>query len=443
MAYQADWREDDPAAQGAAPGTAKQNTSGVIDGQTSPNTTSTSGTPAPGSPAPSQQGTGSGFVNLQAYMDNNKGEGGRMVNDATSGLVGDAGKFNDTVASTVADQTKAMQAATGGDKLPGLQNGLKTDATGNANAAKDFLGAGYAGPTANDADAGLAAQQKDLSDKLGAVNGDTTVATLKDKSSTPYTSGFGYLDKFLTGDQSGQDAINAVHAQAGGVNTAGDAAKTALGGSETAARQQLTANQQAVRDSAKTDLDAQAQSIAAKIAAKNATLNKAYVGTHAATAGDVLNAKDKTDLQALSDISGGQYNPNWNTAAGFNAGQVAPVPSFDSTSISASAPKTPINVDTAPPMLAGLNQKGTNAVNQATGKATAGVNAATTGVANKVAGATGDPTIVPLVNGVNWANTGIGNIFDYGNQAPATVANTVAQYVPPPMKTVNKILGRK
>jgi hypothetical protein len=274
---------------------------------------------------PSNEGTGSGFVNLQAYMDNNKGEGGRMVNDATSGLVGDANSFKDTASSTVADQTKAMQDATGGDKLPGLQKGLQTDASGNASAAKDFLGAGYAGPTADTAYAGLGAQQKDLSTKLGAVDGDTTVAALKDKSgAAPYTSGFGYLDKFLTGDATGKAAMDAVHARAGDVNAEGDAAKASLGTSEDAARKQLAANQQAVRTSAKTDLDTQAKSIAAKIAAKNAGLVSTNIGASKATAGDVLNSKNKLDLQALSDISQAKYDPNWNAAAGYNAGMAAP-----------------------------------------------------------------------------------------------------------------------
>jgi hypothetical protein len=321
VAYQKDWRDEEEQT-GAAANPAKQNTSGVIDGQTQANADTTSGAPAP---APSNQGTGSGFVNLQAYMDNNKGEGGRMVNDATKGLVGDVGAFKDTAASTVADQTKAMQAATGGgSKLSALKNGLTTDPTANIGAARDFVNStAYTGPTAGEASAGLAAQQKDLASKLGAVSGDSVVDSLKSTTGSPYTSGFGYLDKFLTGDTSGKQAIDAVHGKAADVNTAADAAKAQLGTSEAAARNQLATNKAWIVNQAKAT-EAKIRDAAQKRAdAMNSGMNLTNLDASKASLGDGISDKDKSDLEALNQLT--RSGP-LNFGKTFNAGHAAPPP---------------------------------------------------------------------------------------------------------------------
>lgn len=326
MAYQKDWRDElaPGAANPAADG--KQNTSGIIDGQTTPNSPASGAASAP-APAPSQQGTGSGFVNLQAYMDNNKGEGGRMVNDATSGLVSDADKFKDTAATTVIDQNKAMQAATGSDKLPGLKNSLYGGALGTGG-ARDFVNStAYTGPTAAQADAGLASQQQDLAGKLGAVSGDTAIDALKNKSTTPYSSGFGYLDKFLTGDATGKAAIDAVHAKAAGVNATGDAAKAQLGANETAARNQLATNQSAIKKAAADRIADWERGGNANAANLNKSLNRTdYDGVVNHTMAGGLKPEDQQTLEALAAITGSGSNAAWYNDPGTQGIHKAPPP---------------------------------------------------------------------------------------------------------------------
>lgn len=433
MAYQKDWRDEEDPTSATALGAAKQNTSGVIDGQTSPDSTATSGSgPAK---APAQEGTGSGFVNLQAYMDANKGEGGRMVNSGTADLTGSADKYKDTAAQTVADQTKAMQAATGSDKLPGLKQGLATDASANGGAARDFVNStAYSGPTADQASAGLAAQQKDLAGKLGSVSGDSVIQGLKDKTGTPYSSGFGYLDKFLMGDKSGQDALNAVHSKVGDVNDAYNDASLKLSRAETAARGQLDANKQAVRDAAAADMG----KITAAGQARAADLNKGldltnYTGAVQHSLAGGLSDKDRSDLEALAAITGGAkgdwYHDTYNqgTAKPISVDQGTAPPPPPKASAPTIAQKAAAEAPKAPATLAKANQHATSGLNGLQSKVVNAVNAAQTHAADVI----GDPTLQKATQGVNGLNNAVTHGTEVLNQLPATVVNQAAASMAP------------
>lgn len=327
MAYLSNWQDDDKDPN-AADG--KQNTSGIVDGSTS--VTPTSGAPAANTsqaPAP-----GTGFVNLQSYLDQNKGEGGRLATDTTKDVANEADGYAGKAQGVVSDAASGFKAASGDDKAATINSGIANNAASTQSAAKDFLGAGYSGPLATDKSAGLAADKSSLDSRLGSVdNADTQAGALNDTygKAGNYTQGFGLLDRFLMqGDQSGRDKTAEVKGKAAGVDSAYTDANNSLTTGEQAARNQLAANQKSVTTTA---AQTQAQILKAaqdKQAALNAGLDPShYDGTSQANLADGISHLDPSggklhDLEALSAIQNGKTG-DWYTGA-YNAGTAKPAP---------------------------------------------------------------------------------------------------------------------
>ena len=322
MAYIADPNDED-ALQKQQGG---QSTSGVV-GTSTPGQTSASGTggtaPAGNPTAP----TSTGFVNLQSYLNANQGTGAGLANTATKPLTDQVGAYGQTAANTVSGAKSGFDAAGGDAQAASAKSGLANDATAGYDAASHFVNSGYSGPKASDYTGTLATQQGNLDGQLNGVdkqaNQQDLLSSAYGGNGKQYTNGFGQLDSFLIGgSQDGRNVINGVKGQTANVDGAYNSAANSLNGMQTTAQNQLAANQSGVRSAAGTDATNIVNGAQPMLGQKNGTLNSSNVGTAQASLGDVLTDKNKTDLQALSQLSGQAYNPDWNKKT-FNAGTAA------------------------------------------------------------------------------------------------------------------------
>jgi hypothetical protein len=241
MAYQApyltdaDKKKQEEAGTSAA-GSSPLPTSGVVDSMTG-----NAGATAPNAPVADPAKTpGTGFVNLQQYLDMNKTEGGRLAGDATKGVVKQVDAYSTKAKNTVNNLSDDFSAATGSKAAADVTSGIQKDASATYDAAKDFLGTTYTGPKAGDWTAGLAEKKDNLTNTLGAVDKAENLQTsLKDTygKGSNYTAGFGALDQFLvSGSQSGQDKLAAVKGKAADVESVYNDAESALTESEKRAK---------------------------------------------------------------------------------------------------------------------------------------------------------------------------------------------------------------
>lgn len=313
MAYLAPYLTDDEKkkAQAADPGApVARPTSGVIGA------TSTSGDGGKSAPTP-----GTGFVNLQQYLDTNESKGTQLADTATADVQKRAADYRTTAANTAQDATKQFQKSAGQDTAAALSSGLKTDASANKQGALDFLGSTYTGPTAGDFSAPLAAQKTSLVSDLGAAKSTGAVqaglgqAYGKDGN---YNEGFGLLDGFLTtGTKSGQARLGQVAGKAAGIDTAYNNAQTALTAGENKAKASLEGNKRAVNAAAQYAKNSLVSDATPQVAAKNADFDASREGASAASLGDVLSEDKRVDLEALDEIlkQSGNYGATWNEGA--------------------------------------------------------------------------------------------------------------------------------
>jgi hypothetical protein len=314
MAYIAD-QDDDQIKKQQDQGL---NTSGVVGANASAGPTASGGA-AVDTKAP----TSTGFVNLQQYVDANQGTGAKMATDATKDLSNQVTSYGQNATDTVNGAKSGFASASRDDEAKKITGGLAKDANGTYGQASKYLSSGYSGPQASDYTGTLGASKDTLNGQLNGVDKQSNQQDLLRNaygSNGQYSNGFGQLDSFLIGgQQEGRDVINGVKAKTGDVNTAYNGAATSLNGMQTAAQNKLASNQAGIKTAAKTDLGNIVSAGNQTLAQKNASLNPNNVGTANASLGDVLTDKNHVDLQALSQLSGGQYDPNWN-AKTFNAG---------------------------------------------------------------------------------------------------------------------------
>jgi len=300
------------------------NTSGVIDGNTS------SGA-APVTPAAAAAVPGSGFINLDNYLKQNVGEGGRMVGATTAGISNEADGFGAGANKIVNDSSAGFTAADGKRAADSVVANIKK---GNikeaARGGGAFLGAGYGGPLAADITAGVESDGAALGGRLAELNdAGTQKAALEAtyKGDTAYGAGFSMLDQFLMqGDESGRKKTAEVQAKGAGVTSAVTAATTDAQAKEAAARAALDANKQRALGAA---TDKQAAMLAAgdrKIITRNKSIDTTREGTAQASYGDVFGAMEQENLAALASMTGTGANPDWSKKS-FQAGTVkAPPP---------------------------------------------------------------------------------------------------------------------
>lgn len=298
------------------------NTSGIVGGTT-----------ASGGSAGAQQGEakdpGTGFVNLQQYLDANKGAGAQLANDASKTLSAAADNYSTDASKLVQTAQDKFKEASKDTQAASINSGVKADASAIHDTAKDFLGAGYSGPLANDYTAGLGADKTRLQTDLGKVDDQATLqSNLKTAygKNGRYTDGFSLLDSFLArGDQSGQDALKAVKDKGTTVGNTYDATAATLGQAEQDAKTKLNQNKTSIVDTAKNTRTGIEDSGKQKVSDLNSALDPTNVDTKAASLGDVYTDDDYSKLLALSDLANLDGDTSWYDST-YNKGQKRPAP---------------------------------------------------------------------------------------------------------------------
>jgi len=324
MAYTKPFDEEE---ENTEEGQGSVNTSGVVDSFTSAGQTQGDADANVTAKAP-----GTGFVNLQTYLDANKSEGGRMVGQTTKGLSKQADGYGKVAQGVVADASKDFSGATGKGAANALIDDINQDASKATNRASDFLKQDYSGPSATSYTAGLGDKRKAINDQLNVVDTEAAQSAALNKTYAAkdpnYTQGFGLLDQFLIqGTDSGRNALAKVKGKTANVNSAYDEAAGSLSAAEKSARDALAANKGRVTGAATDKYTNILKSGDDKVREMNAPTFGFGVdvdGYRDASLGDVLTAKDVADLEALASLSGNKTDASW-YAKTYNAGTARPV----------------------------------------------------------------------------------------------------------------------
>lgn len=319
MAYQSTYLTDEEKKKLAESGI---NTSGIIGSYTSPS--SPAGGAAGAAPQP-EKTPGTGYVNLAQYLDMNKGQGASLADTVTADVRKGISDYTTGAQKALDESSGKFNEASGSGRASEVKSAITQDAAGQKQAAKDFLGSAYSGPTAADYTTGLSQQKSDLGSKLSKVDDfETQQQALAKAYGGGYRSGYGLLDTFLLrGDESGQKRISDVKST--DLGTTYDRAAQELSAREQAARQKLEENKKSVIDTA----------IGKKSAVENEGLSrlqelerahepfKENEGYKSGSLGDVLQDKEKLDLEALAEIARLDPNSDWYKKT-FDVGRAKP-----------------------------------------------------------------------------------------------------------------------
>jgi len=357
MAYLIDPLEE-KKKQDAAQG---MGTSGVVGSNVS----------APGSQgnvaADTKAPTSSGFVNLQSYLDANKGSGEGMAQNMTKKVAADADSYSGQAADAAAKAEQAMKdsvkdAAGNAQSIGGGIAGAKQ----NYGDAANFLNSGYGGPSAGDYTTDLKAGKDALTGKLDKVDDNATQQTmLRDTygQNGNYSSGFGALDTFLIGnDSNAQKRIGEVKSKTADVAKSFDDSSGKIAQSEAAAK--------GILDTAKNELKGtiskrkgSIEDTGLKRMLDKNTTNTNYKGFQAASLGDGLYDSDLMELEALSGLIGEEYNPS-KYGRTWNAGEAPPPPPPQAVAAAAAAaPAARAASSSAPSIIDQANKQGAGAIN--------------------------------------------------------------------------------
>jgi len=285
----------------------------------------------------------SGFVNLQQYLDTNKGAGEKIAGAYTGDINKKVDDFKTGSGKTAADTVGAINTVGSGyeSKGSGIIGDINKNMTGDLSGAANFMGQGYGGPDTSGTVADLASNQTDINNQLGKVDDAATqqtglMSTFGKDSGGNYSSGFGGLDRFIMGgDQSGQDVIARTKGRVGEVVNAYTGAKTAIGNAETAARGKLTTAQANLKKAAGLRKGGiEANNFTTRIADRNKTYGD-NENTQGASIGDVITGDENAYLDALASLSGGPKSTYGKTFKAGNVKAPPPPPTPDSRGITA------------------------------------------------------------------------------------------------------------
>lgn len=327
MAYASTYLTDEEKKKNQEAGV---NTSGVVGG-------TTAGGTASGAAEQQAKTPGTGYVNLQQYLDVNKGAGAQLANTVTQ----DANKAADTyksAAEKALEESKNKYSQTvdaASQKAGQLQSGIVQSASQNRDAAKDFLGAGFNGPQAQDFTGGLAADKGRVQSQLSSVadiNNQQAALQKNYGKQGNYTQGYGLLDSFLLqGDESGRKQIEATKNRANEVAGTFDSTAQAIAAQEQKAKADFDASKKSIVDTAAQEKAKRENEALRKASVMNTQIaREKREGATNASVADALNDTQLADLQALADIA----NINADYVRTLNPGrkpekQAAPQPSSE------------------------------------------------------------------------------------------------------------------
>jgi hypothetical protein len=253
----------------------------------------------------------SGFVNLQQYLDTNKGAGEKIAGAYTGDINKKVDTFKTTTDKTAAETAAGINAAGDSHVQEGsnLVGNINANMTGDLTNASNFANKSYVPDTLKTDDA-ITAGQTDINNQLGKVDDTATqqagLMSTFGKDNGNYGSGFAGLDRFIMGgDESGRAIVAKTKGRTGEVNSAVGNYGTMKSAATTAAQKKLSDSQTALKNAAKARKGSiEANNFGTRIAQKNATYGD-NENTAGASIGDVMSGDEKAYLDALSDLSGG------------------------------------------------------------------------------------------------------------------------------------------
>lgn len=168
---------------------------------------------AGGAPAGATQSTagggqaGSGWTNLQTYLDVNKGQGGQLADQVGTDVNNKVEDFKKTDVSGAINEIGQAAGTTEADEI-------KKDVAANAGKAKTFLNQGFGAKQVTDYTAPINATAASVKDNLNQLNDQNyqkgALQKLNNKQGN-YTGGFGALDSFiLNGDEQGREKLSGI-----------------------------------------------------------------------------------------------------------------------------------------------------------------------------------------------------------------------------------------
>jgi hypothetical protein len=253
----------------------------------------------------------SGFVNLQQYLDTNKGAGAGIAGAYTGGLNKKVDEFKTSTDKTATETAAGINAAGDSHVQEGsnLIANLGANMTGDLTNTRNFVGKGYT-PDTQKTDDAIVAGQTDINNQLGKVDDTATQQTglmaTFGKDNGNYGSGFAGLDRFIMGgDESGRAVVAKTKARTGEVTGAANNYGTMKSTATTAAQAKLAKAQKDVKDAALARKGSiETNNFGTRIAQKNATYgdNENAVG---ASIGDVMTSDERSYLDALAELGGG------------------------------------------------------------------------------------------------------------------------------------------
>ena len=293
--------------------------------------------------------TGTGYTNLSKYLDVNQGSGGVVAGAVTSNADKNIGEATSKINNWQAQASKVDKTQT--NELEGYKSQVNSDPTKvDANAFRAKVNAGYNAPTQASAVTGYNeafnayGNAKDTYQNLAKDDWSSRYSAVKDtfsKDNSNYTKGSGILDTFVAqGDQSGKDAFNnfatknagtfaadgnVLSKATTGVQGALDAEHNrwqGLAGADGSIMQDVATKQksyldtvlgrQGQADTANATLNKKQDVLSAwakELATNRGQANAVYKPTATNyTLGDYTSDDERAQLEALSQLGGGDYD---------------------------------------------------------------------------------------------------------------------------------------
>lgn len=212
------------------------------------------GNPNQANQSSGSQTTGSGFVNLQRYLDANKGQAGGLADV----VVGGGDEKIDTFkkdANKIAEEAKnAYSSAARSGEADQITQGLTSDPVSAVNNAKGYLDSTYDAKDAKSYYEPLAQRKSEIGNRLENIDDRYTQQALLKREFNKdgnYTSGFGALDTFLLGaDPTSRQRIQSAQARTSELAPAYETAQGAIDQAYQTGSSDFTSNQDRIRKTA-------------------------------------------------------------------------------------------------------------------------------------------------------------------------------------------------
>jgi hypothetical protein len=294
-----------PAQSGVAPRTTSGQTADIQPGQPSGQAPGA----ATGGPSPT------GYIPLQQYLQANVGAGAGVKNILGGQVEQTASAAEKEIGGVQTAGTTAAQKAQSEAEKQGSQvrADLAWNPSANVEKAKGFLEQTYQGPESSPYAAQVKAAQETAKGKIGLLSSEEgKQAALQGAVKGPYSAGYGSLDRYLFAQDPGAKAQFEAQQKLASdkVYRTGAGAQQAIDAQVEFAKQKLKEQQKNIQKTAAEEKSYRDYLKTKEMLQKNQNLY-GKEGGQKASLGDVTNAQELADLEALAAISGQNLNEGY------------------------------------------------------------------------------------------------------------------------------------